>query len=85
LAYSSTKVFPGGRKIELLGMIAEEFAMDPSPNERPFSVDVHLVTPSFAAGRYSSSFTPRADGSSFPPAALMRFDFRFSERSTSRA
>src|ERR1041384_545633 len=25
-----------------------------------------LVTPSFAAGRYSSSFTPRAEGSSFP-------------------
>src|SRR2546429_4148859 len=31
-----------------------------------------FVTPSFAAGRYSSSFTPRAEGSSFPPAALIR-------------
>src|SRR5258707_578755 len=30
-----------------------------------------LVTPSRAAGRYSSSSTPRALGSNFPPAALM--------------
>ena len=34
-----------------------------------------LVTPSLAAGRYSFSFTPRAEGSSFPPAALMRSHF----------
>jgi hypothetical protein len=66
------KGFAGRSKIELFGVIAEKFPVYPSPDPLLSGSMLILVTPNRAAGRYSSSSTPRALGSNFPTAALMR-------------
>ena len=71
-AYSLTNTLPGGRKSNSEGLSRKNSRCTRVQTSRPSVSMLTLVTPSLAAGRYSSSFTPRAEGSSLPPAALMR-------------
>jgi hypothetical protein len=68
-ACSFTKIFPAA-KIEFLDV--ESIHDELASKRQAIGVDIHFSDASLAAGRYSSSFTPRADGSSLPLAALMR-------------
>lgn len=62
----------GRPEVELLRMIAEKFAMHARPNKPAVGVDVDLGHAEFRRRQVFVLVYPRADGSSFPPAALMR-------------
>jgi hypothetical protein len=66
------KGFARRPEIELFGVVTEKFRCTRVQTNLPSVSMLILVTPSRAAGKYSSSSTPRALGSNFPPAALMR-------------
>src|SRR5207244_8095511 len=64
-------------KIELLGMIAEEFAIDPSPNEAAVSVDVHFGHAEFRGGQILFFIHAASRRIEFSTGGIDAVDFRF--------